>query len=174
MDWTIPAAEPPPTILPCECIVTSVADVERLGRPFTSRALEWLLFAASVAASRLLGVSIRDFSLGRYQIRLSTAARLVGIELQRKGRAIERNQAGVVVGLARAIAGPLGPIGLRHRIGEALYYGQRDQLTIVRAVARSYAGELAHVGLGPYGSQLCSVLAARVIRCPRSCEFKTR
>lgn len=157
----------------CRCLVSAVELVEGAGRPRWWRCLEWFGLGTELIVSAAAGTAIRDYSIGRMQLRLTTVARLLEEPLAATGRAIAPHQTRAVLRMARHAGRRVTALQLAQlRLVEALQFGQRDDLSIPTAVARTYGGELPVDHSRPYARRLGEILAAMARTCTFECELR--
>jgi hypothetical protein len=125
----------------CECLLRGIEIVEGVGRPRPIRWLEWLAFWSQVTIAAVCRGSIRDMSLGPFQLRLSTIALYERRSIRRVGRRIESGQLRVVLSLASIAASrPLSRRVARAVIDETVG-AQGPEDDPIAVVARGYSGE---------------------------------
>jgi len=156
----------------CDCLTLSVRDVESFARGPVSRAIEHLVIRVFIglAGTRSRRIRIPDLSIGAYQLRISTVARLRSDPFERDGKWIRLDRDAARQIVADCMTDSLAYGHARRRIREALAVGSSQRLGAFAAAALVYAGELPTTLGTPYQARLQTRFRLR----HRSCAPSTQ
>jgi hypothetical protein len=143
----------------CECLTFAVRDIESFARGRLTQALEYLVirFLITVAgrrSRRTHEILVPDFSLGPFQLKLSTVARLRPLPFERDGRRIRLDRNDAITLVEACMTESTAFCYARRRIAEATAVRTSQRLDDFSAVALVYAGELPTSRGTPYQTRL--------------------